>query len=66
MKQNQTPYLVPTELFPKIRSNVANNAEQLPQYGYLSSTGADQHGEYVFFLKPEYFKKKSDEINIIW
>ena len=53
LKENQKPFLVPSDIFPEIRAGVAENADQLPRFGSLSGTGGQQGGELVFFLKQD-------------
>lgn len=50
LKENQKPYLIASDLYPLIRSGVAENASQFPQLGSLHDTGGNQGGELVFFL----------------
>jgi hypothetical protein len=53
LKENQKPFLVPSNIFPYIKAGVAENAEQFPQFGSLKGTGGQQGGELVLFLKQE-------------
>ena len=53
LKNNTNPYLIPSELFPSIKSGVAQNAEQFPQMGALYGVGGQDGGELVLFLKQE-------------
>jgi len=53
LKNNTNPYLIPSELFPSIKSGVAQNAEQFPQMGSLYGVGGQDGGELVLFLKQE-------------
>jgi len=53
LQNNTKPYLIPSELFPAIKSGVAQNAEQLPQLGSLYGVGGQDGGELVLFLKQE-------------
>lgn len=53
LKNNSKPYLIPSELFPSIKSGVAQNAEQFPQLGSLYGVGGQDGGELVLFLKQE-------------
>lgn len=53
LKSNTKPYLIPSELFPAIKSGVAQNAEQFPQMGLLYGVGGQEGGELVLFLKQE-------------
>lgn len=50
LKENQKPFLVPSDIFPDIKAGVAENAEQFPRFGSLIGTGGQQGGELVFFL----------------
>ncbi len=53
LKNNTNPFLIPSELFPAIKSGVAQNAEQFPQMGSLYGVGGQEGGELVLFLKTE-------------
>ena len=53
LKNNSKPYLIPSELFPAIKSGVAQNADQFPQMGSLYGVGGQEGGELVLFLKQE-------------
>ena len=53
LKDNKKPHLIPSDLFPAVKSGVAQNAEQFPQLGGLFGVGGQDGGEYVFFLKQE-------------
>ena len=53
LKENQKPFLIPSDLFAYVRAGVAENAEQLPRLGSLKDTGGQHGGELVFFLKQE-------------
>ena len=53
LKENQKPFLVPSDFFPDIRAGVAENAEQFPRLGSLTGTGGQQGGELVLFLKQD-------------
>jgi len=53
LNNNTKPYLIPSELFPAIKSGVAQNAEQFPQMGSLYGVGGQEGGELVLFLKQE-------------
>lgn len=53
LRNNTKPYLIPSELFPTIKSGVAQNAEQFPQMGSLYGVGGQEGGELVLFLKQE-------------
>ena len=51
LKENQKPFLVPSDFFPRIKAGVAENTEQFPQFGTLKDTGGSQGGEIILFLK---------------
>ena len=53
LKDNTKPYLIPSDLFPTIKSGVSQNAEQFPQIGSLYGVGGQEGGELVLFLKQE-------------
>ncbi len=53
LKENQKPFLVPSDMFPDIKAGVAENAKQSPRFGALKDTGGQQGGELVLFLKKE-------------
>jgi len=53
LKENQKPFLVPSDMFQDIKAGVAENADQFPILGSLKDTGAQQGGEIVFFLKQD-------------
>ena len=53
LKENQKPFLIPSDLFPDIKAGVAENADQFPRYGTLKDTGGQQGGELIFFLKQD-------------
>ncbi|TAN44280.1 MAG: hypothetical protein EPN22_07280 [Nitrospirae bacterium] len=53
LKNNAKAYLIPTEIFSEVRSGVAKNAEQLPQFGDLKGVGGQDGGELVLFLRDE-------------
>jgi len=53
LKENQKPFLIPSDLFPDIKAGVSENAEQFPRYGTLKDTGGQQGGELIFFLKQD-------------
>jgi formylglycine-generating enzyme required for sulfatase activity len=53
LKENQKPFLVPSDFFPRIKAGVAENAEQFPQFGSLKDTGGSQGGEIILFLKQD-------------
>ena len=53
LRENQKPYLVPSDFFRDVKAGVAENAEQFPRLGYLKDTGGQQGGELVLFLKQE-------------
>lgn len=51
LRENTKPFLIPSDLFPRVKAGVAQNAEQFPQLGGLYGVGGQEGGEYVFFLK---------------
>jgi len=51
LRDNDKPFLIPTDLFPGVKSGVAQNAEQFPQLGSLHGVGGQEGGEFVLFLK---------------
>ena len=53
LKENQKPFLVPSDFFSDIKAGVAENAEQFPRFGSLKDTGGQQGGELVLFLKQD-------------
>lgn len=53
LKENQKPFLIPSDFFPRIKAGVAENAEQFPQFGTLKDTGGTQGGEIILFLKQD-------------
>jgi hypothetical protein len=62
LKENQSPFLVPSDFFVEVKAGVAENAEQFPQFGSLKGTGGQQGGELVLFLKHDSkLKKLSDK-----
>lgn len=58
LKENQKPFLIPSDLFPNIKAGVAYNAEQFPRLGHLQGTGGQEGGELVLFLKQNYKLKQ--------
>ena len=53
LKENQKPFLVPSDMFLNIKAGVAENADQFPILGSLKDTGGQQGGEIVFFLRQD-------------
>ncbi|MBU0768761.1 MAG: SUMF1/EgtB/PvdO family nonheme iron enzyme [Proteobacteria bacterium] len=53
LKENQKPFLVPSDMFQDIKAGVAENADQFPILGSLKDTGGQQGGEIVFFLRQD-------------
>ena len=49
LRENQAPYLLPLELFDRIKGGVAANARQQPQLGVLLDAGGEIGGEFVLF-----------------
>jgi formylglycine-generating enzyme required for sulfatase activity len=71
LRENSSPYLLPTELFDRIRKGVAANARQNPQLGILQDTNAELDGEFVFLRKglanvlDEALKKKQEQMTAL-
>jgi len=53
LRQNQKPFLIPSDFFADIRAGVVENADQFPQLGSLKDTGGQQGGEIVLFLRQD-------------
>ncbi|MBW2741219.1 MAG: caspase family protein [Deltaproteobacteria bacterium] len=53
LKENEKPFLVPSDFFADIKAGVAENTEQFPRFGSLKDTGGQQGGELVLFLKQD-------------
>jgi formylglycine-generating enzyme required for sulfatase activity len=53
LRDNQKPFLVPSDFFNHIRAGVAENAQQFPVLGTLRDTGGQEGGELVLFLKQD-------------
>ena len=51
LKANSRSFLLPSDIFLKIKEDVAENASQLPRFGRIAGTGGQQGGEMVFFLR---------------
>lgn len=51
LTDNTSPYLLPSELFNRVRGGVANNAKQQPLFGELDDSGGELGGEFVLFLQ---------------
>ena len=49
LRESREPYLVPLDLFQRIRGGVAANARQQPQFGVLAEAGGELGGEFVLF-----------------
>ena len=49
LRENRAPYLLPLELFDRIKGGVAANARQQPQLGVLHDAGGEIGGEFVLF-----------------
>ena len=58
LEDNQKPFLIPSDLYPKIKAGVIENAQQFPQWSSLVGTGGQQGGEIVLFLKQNYKLKQ--------
>lgn len=50
LKENQKPFLIPSDFFPDIAAGVEENAGQFPRLGSLTGTGGQRGGEIVLFL----------------
>jgi hypothetical protein len=53
LRENQKPFLVPSDFFNNVRAGVAENAQQFPVFGTLRETGGQEGGELVLFLKTD-------------
>lgn len=51
LREATKSYVVPSELFLSVRAGVAENSEQVPQFGALAGAGGQQGGELVLFRK---------------
>jgi formylglycine-generating enzyme required for sulfatase activity len=51
LKEATSPYLLPSDLWQRIKGGVAANARQNPQLGILQDTNAEIGGEFVLFRK---------------
>jgi uncharacterized caspase-like protein len=51
LRDNDKSFLIPSDLFPEVKSGVAQNAEQFPQFGTLHGVGGQEGGEFVLFLR---------------
>jgi len=51
LKENQSPFLLPSDLHNRIKGGVAENANQTPILGTLQGTGGEVGGEFVLFRK---------------
>jgi formylglycine-generating enzyme required for sulfatase activity len=51
LQENTMPYLLPSDLWNRIKGGVAENAKQQPQLGVLEGAGGEIGGEFVFFRK---------------
>ncbi len=51
LKENQSPFLLPSDLHDRIKGGVAENANQTPILGTLKETGGEVGGEFVLFRK---------------
>ena len=61
LEKNQSAFLTVTDLFSIIKAGVGSNAKQKPMYGILRDTGAQEGGEFIFFLDQvkEYKEKEN-------
>ena len=51
LKENKSPFLLPTDLHNRIKGGVSENANQSPVLGTLAGTGGEVGGEFVLFRK---------------
>lgn len=51
LRENKSPYLLPSDLWNRIRGGVAANARQEPLLGTLEAAGGEVGGEFVLFRK---------------
>jgi len=49
LRENQSPFLLPSDLHNRIKGGVAENASQTPVLGTLQGTGGEVGGEFVLF-----------------
>ncbi|MBN2209109.1 MAG: caspase family protein [Candidatus Coatesbacteria bacterium] len=51
LRDNSSPYLLPSEIHDRIKGGVAANAPQQPIWGPINQTGNEPGGSFVFFRK---------------
>jgi formylglycine-generating enzyme required for sulfatase activity len=51
LRENKSPYLLPSDLWNRIRGGIAANARQEPLLGTLEAVGGEVGGEFVLFRK---------------
>jgi len=51
LRENRSPFLLPSDLHDRIKGGVAENANQTPILGTLQDTGGEVGGEFVLFRK---------------
>ena len=51
LRENKSPFLLPSDLHNRIKGGVAENARQTPVIGRLKETGGEVGGEFVLFRK---------------
>jgi len=50
LRENESPYLFPSDLHNRIKGGVAQNGDQTPMLGYLAGSGGEEGGEFTLFL----------------
>jgi formylglycine-generating enzyme required for sulfatase activity len=51
LRSNDRPWILPSELYPRIRKGVGGNSNQVPQFGRLHDTGGHPDGELMLFRR---------------
>jgi formylglycine-generating enzyme required for sulfatase activity len=51
LRVNDRPWILPSELYPRVRKGVGDNSTQLPLFGRLHDTGGHPEGEFVLFRR---------------
>jgi len=49
LRENTSPWLLPADLYQRVRDGVAANASQIPLLGHLHDAGGEVDGEFVLF-----------------